>query len=498
MLKILSIGNRFSEDAQRYLHGIAESFGKKIYNENICIEDSSLEDHYNNMISDSPAYKLIRHGVSTSEMVSIKEALEETDWDYVTLQQVSTRSFVVDSYYPFVKELSAYVRKYAPGAKILLHETWSYEKEKLPKKFTKTRDMFSRIERITRFVANDIGAHGVIPAGEALERLKDLGYPVHSDGKHASKGLGRYALALTWCEYLFGIDSRECTFSDFDVDVPKSWAESARECVHKTIEAKGACYCPFVTSSDVSYDEFSGVDNDRQKMDIYFPEKKDFPVFLYFHGGGFVKCSKDGHDMVAKYFTDRGIAFCAANYRMYPSAHYPDFIWDGAAAIAWLKKKLPDMGGNGKIFVGGTSAGGYLSMMLCFDRRYLRLYDMKPTDITAFIHDAGQPTTHFNVMRERGFDRKRVAIDDAAPIYYIGDSESYPPMLFTEASHDLRNRKEQTDLLFSTLLHFGYSLDNIERYTFSDSTHSSYVKQLDEDGESRFGKVVYPFIKKYL
>ena len=28
MLKILSIGNRFSEDAQRYLHGIAESFGK--------------------------------------------------------------------------------------------------------------------------------------------------------------------------------------------------------------------------------------------------------------------------------------------------------------------------------------------------------------------------------------------------------------------------------------------------------------------------------------
>jgi hypothetical protein len=123
---------------------------------------------------------------------------------------------------------------------------------------------------------------------------------------------------------------------------------------------------------------------------------------------------------------------------------------------------------------------------------------MKPTDITAFIHDAGQPTSHFNVMRERGFDRKRVAIDDAAPIYYIGDEESYPPMIFTEASNDLANRKEQTDLLFSTLKHFGYSFDNIERYTFSDSTHSSYVKTLDEDGESRFGKIVYPFMEKYL
>ena len=498
MLRILSIGNSFSNDAQRYLHGIAESFGKEIHNVNLFIGGCSIDQHYNNITEDAVAYEIFKHGVDASKKTSIREALTSTDWDYVTLQQVSTRSFIADSYFPYIKELAEYVRKYAPNAKILLHETWSYEKDMLPKHFGKTRDMFSRIERVVHFVAKNIGADGIIPGGETLERLKDLGYSVHSDGKHAGLGLGRYALALTWCEYLFGTDSRECTFSDFDVEIPATLTKAARECAHETIAANGAYYCPFVTSSDISYDEYSGVNNERQKMDIFFPEKKDFPVFLYFHGGGFVKCSKDGHDMVAKYFTDRGIAFCAANYRMYPSAHYPDFIWDGATAIAWLKKKLPDMGGNGKIFVGGTSAGGYLSMMLCFDRRYLRLYDMKPTDITAFIHDAGQPTTHFNVMRERGFDRKRVAIDDAAPIYYIGDSESYPPMLFTEASHDLRNRKEQTDLLFSTLLHFGYSLDNIERYTFSDSTHSSYVKQLDEDGESRFGKVVYPFIKKYL
>ena len=498
MLKILSIGNSFSEDAQRYLHGIAESFGKEIHNENLFIGGCSLERHYNNMTEDAAAYKMIRHGVGTSEIVSIKQALTETDWDYVTLQQVSTQSYIADSYYPFIKELAAYVRKYAPTAKLLIHETWSYEKDKLPRRFSETRDMFSRIERISRFVAKDIGADGVIPAGETLERLKERGLPVHSDGKHAGRGLGRYALALTWCEYLFGTDSRECTFSNFDIDVPVSWAKVARECAHATIEANGACYYPFVTSTGVSYDEYNGVDNERQKMDIYFPETKSFPVFLYFHGGGFVNGSKEGFEMLAKYFTDRGIAFCAANYRMYPSARYPDFIWDGAAAVAWLKKKLPEMGGNGKIFVGGTSAGGYLSMMLCFDKRYLSLYDMKPTDITAFIHDAGQPTTHFNVMRERGFDRKRVAIDDAAPIYYVGDAESYPPMLFTEASSDLVNRKEQIDLLFSTLRHFGYSFDNIERYTFSDSTHSSYVKEIDCDGESRFAKIVYPFLEKYL
>ena len=497
-IKILSIGNSFSQDAQRYLHGICESYGKKIHNVNLYIGGCSLERHHKNITEDLDEYTLEIHGKSTGERISIKNALLSDTWDYVTLQQASPSSYKIETYYPFITELAEYVRRYAPNAKILMHETWSYDKDHIPKKFGKTADMFSRIERIMRHVARDIGADGIIPAGETLERLKDRGLVAHSDGKHAGRGLGRYALALTWCEYLFGTDSRECTFKDFDVDVPTSWAKIARECAHDTVEAGGACYCPFVTTTDISYDEFSGVNNDRRKMDIYFPETKEFPVFLYFHGGGFVNGSKDDFDMLAKYFTDKGIAFCAANYRMYPSARYPDFIWDGAAAFAWLKKNLPDMGGNGKIFVGGTSAGGYLSMMLCFDKRYLGLYDIKPTDVTAFIHDAGQPTTHFNVMRERGFDRRRVMIDDAAPIYYIGEAENYAPMLFTEASNDLDNRKEQTDLLFSTLTHFGYSFENIERYTFSDSTHSSYVKELDEDGKSRFGKVVYEFMKKYL
>ena len=131
-------------------------------------------------------------------------------------------------------------------------------------------------------------------------------------------------------------------------------------------------------------------------------------------------------------------------------------------------------------------------------QRSLRFYDMKPTDITGYIHDAGQPTTHFNVMRERGFVRKRVMIDEAAPIFYVGEAEEYSPMLFTEASNDLQNRKEQTDLMFSTLKHFGYDFDKIDRYTFEDTTHTSYIPEVDENGVSRFGPVAYEFMKKYL
>ena len=70
--------------------------------------------------------------------------------------------------------------------------------------------------------------------------------------------------------------------------------------------------------SNICYCEENGL-----CLDIHLPECNEFPVFLYFHGGGFVNGSKDDLDILAKFFNDKGIAFAAANYRMYPSARYP-------------------------------------------------------------------------------------------------------------------------------------------------------------------------------
>ena len=50
-MKILSIGNSFSEDAQRYLHQIANANGDDIFCANLYIGGCSLERHYNNIIN---------------------------------------------------------------------------------------------------------------------------------------------------------------------------------------------------------------------------------------------------------------------------------------------------------------------------------------------------------------------------------------------------------------------------------------------------------------
>ena len=251
------------------------------------------------------------------------------------------------------------------------------------------------------------------------------------------------------------------------------------------------------TVNNISYSESQ---HPAQKLDIYLPEGgESFPTVVYFHGGGLEKGDKAGKtaSAVSQYLTDRGVAFVSANYRMYPDAAYPDFILDAAQAVAWAVKHMPEYGGNGKIFVGGSSAGGYLSMMLCFDKQYLAKHGIDPIQLAGFIHDAGQPTAHFKVLKNRGIDPRRIIVDETAPLFHIGIDPEYAPMLFIVADNDMKNRPEQTQLVLSTLKHFEYDPEKYE-LRIMHGTHCSYGAKLDENGQSIFGQLILDFINKVL
>ena len=233
----------------------------------------------------------------------------------------------------------------------------------------------------------------------------------------------------------------------------------------------------------------------NQVLDIYTPEGEIKSTFVYFHGGGLKNGDKGVALAFAPYLTERGIAVVSANYRMYPNAKFPDFLEDAAEAVAWVFNDKQFLGETKNIFVGGSSAGGYISMMLMFDKHYLAKHGIKPTDISGFIHDSGQPTSHFNVLSERGIDSRRVIIDETAPLYFIGTEETYPPMLFLVADNDMKNRYEQTILTLSTLKHFGYDESKIE-YFLMHGKHCEHVKKLDEDGNSVFGKLILDYIER--
>lgn len=243
------------------------------------------------------------------------------------------------------------------------------------------------------------------------------------------------------------------------------------------------------TVFDVCYNEKT-----KQYLDIYLPDSDGFSVLLYFHGGGLEAGDKSNQKVLFDYMISQGIAVVSANYRMYPNAKYPDFLIDASDATAWVFKNIGNYGKIKGIYVGGSSAGGYISQMLCFDERWLLKHGIKATDISGFVLDAGQPTCHYNVLREKGLDTRRVIIDDTAPLYHIDAEKQYPPMLIIVSDNDMKNRYEQTMLLISTLEHFGHS-EKIELKVMNGK-HCAYVNAKDQDGESVLGKLVIEFINR--
>lgn len=237
-------------------------------------------------------------------------------------------------------------------------------------------------------------------------------------------------------------------------------------------------------------------ENEELLLDIYLPEASEFSVFVYFHGGGLERGSKNGAKNYAEYLAKNGIAFVSANYRMYPSAKYPDFIEDAAEAVHWVSENIGNYGNCQKLFVGGSSAGGYLSMMLCFDGRWLSRFGELKIPVAGYFHNAGQPTAHFKVLKERGISSKRVIIDESAPLFHIGVEESYPPMHFVVSDNDMKCRYEQTMLVLATLRHFEYDEEKIG-FTLFHGKHCEQNKTVDENGANVLGKMIVEFVEKY-
>ncbi len=239
-MKILSIGNSFSQDAQRYLYRLAKKDGTELKTVNLYIGGCSLRTHYLNMLDNKAAYDFQFNGESTGIKVSISQVLSSDDWDIITLQQASHFSAKQETYSPYIEELARYVKKYCPNAKIFLHETWAYEegseKLKTVAGYNSAYEMLSDVQNAYANAADSIKADGIIPCGTAMFNALSMGIQkIHRDTYHASFGVGRYLLALTWYKALTGKDVSQNRFADFDESVTEEEREIVIKAVNKTL-----------------------------------------------------------------------------------------------------------------------------------------------------------------------------------------------------------------------------------------------------------------------
>ncbi len=184
---------------------------------------------------------------------------------------------------------------------------------------------------------------------------------------------------------------------------------------------------------------------ERCVLDVYYPaEIKNFPVVIWFHGGGLTGGEKEIPDVLK----EKGFAIVSVNYRLSPKVKAPTYIEDAAAAFAWVFKNIKNYGGDTSlIFVAGYSAGGYLTKMIGLDKKWLAVHGVDADKIAGLISLSGQAITHFTIREERGIPGTQPIIDELAPLYHVRKDASPLILITGDRELELLGRYEENAYL---------------------------------------------------
>ena len=176
-LKVLAIGNSFSNNTTAFLPDLAEAGGRKLLMGKAAIASCSLERHARHLKQaeagdpDGRAYDTSDPLTGEKRLMTLPELLLAQPWDVVTLQQWSRLSFKPETFQPYTDELIAAIRRYAPTAEIVVHETWAYREDhaffQKGDGFTPAR-MYAELSAAYRNFAAGKGLR-LLPVGDAFD-----------------------------------------------------------------------------------------------------------------------------------------------------------------------------------------------------------------------------------------------------------------------------------------------------------------------------------------
>ena len=218
-LRILAIGNSFSDDGTEYLPALLENLNvENVEVARLYVGGCTLEQHVNFYDNNEAAYKFYHSKagenkwVENPEKVTMQYALAMGEWDIITMQQASGFSGMYDSYTPYLGRLIEAVKKAQPQAELVWHMTWSYSSDSNHKHYkhynNDQQQMNSAIDNcLHTLLAEFDEIERIVPSGTAVKSLRKSAinnYPkdLTRDGFHMGHGAGRYALACTWYETL--------------------------------------------------------------------------------------------------------------------------------------------------------------------------------------------------------------------------------------------------------------------------------------------------------
>ena len=124
------------------------------------------------------------------------------------------------------------------------------------------------------------------------------------------------------------------------------------------------------------------------QLDLYLPALvENAPVLVFVHGGD---RGDKRYETLGTAFARKGIVVAVPNYRLVPEHSHPAQTDDIAAAVAWVRKHINEVGGNpNAIVLSGHSSGAVLVAMVGLDKTYLSKHGMQPTDLAGYVPISG-------------------------------------------------------------------------------------------------------------
>ena len=215
-LKVLAIGNSFSNDTTQFLYDIAAAEGvTDIVIGRLYANGCSLEKHWKNAQSNAFAYTYYKNDSgkwNSIDAASLLYGLQDEDWDIITMQQASKDSGLVETYNEVIGQLVGYVNenKTNPNAQLVWNMTWAYQQGSTKDTFEPYNyDQMTMYNGILNAVQQGIDTTpyfaAVIPVGTAIQntRTSFIGDNLTRDTFHLND-LGKVIGGYTWYSVFTG------------------------------------------------------------------------------------------------------------------------------------------------------------------------------------------------------------------------------------------------------------------------------------------------------
>ena len=190
-IKVLGIGNSFTVNAFKYLEPMGKSGEKcRLTLGRAVIGGCPMEKHMrlaklHDAEPDNPEGKPYalwvtdEQGKRSKNQVGLREMLASDTWDIVTIQQLSAQSPDIANYRPYAKELYDYIKKHAPQAEVVLHQTWAYRTDgDFDRVFRNKpgygqKEMYRDLNKAYNTIAEELGVR-LIPVGAAFQLAREV------------------------------------------------------------------------------------------------------------------------------------------------------------------------------------------------------------------------------------------------------------------------------------------------------------------------------------